>query len=604
MDFQELKSQNYIIFSAPQNREIQGLCFASNYFLINIIYARSSECQSSNDIGQDYIILCTDGRKLSFALCDGVSQSFFGDAAARFLGNRVAKWLIEQSRDKINNIEEEFVHYINSIVPEATEYINKIPITNSLPPMVIKVLEKKRLQGSQTAFICGRLDYEPNLENGNIVIFWMGDSQFELWQNDKEIVKAFTLQKNSKYFWSSSFGTKEKIPNSYKGNIQDKTLLRAYSDGLMLIGENLDRQISIKSLWDKVQKTWSNPLSDDISFIQIEILKEPLLSVAYKPLAIENKIELKKSHKKLNLLRKYLINLQNMIKLTYINIMNKKNFIEKEEQKRKNYYEFILTGAELYYLAELYNAPAILGIQDPFLGLVADEKDNEIEKEIEKAKNSLIEKGYISIIDQQVIIDLLVGGMTDALLFPNTFIILNLSTKESSKQIFFYKNDNFIVKLFPLTAQTPAYIAQIKYNIICCQELNEFSTIIQDELKIKESSANINSSIIIEKEILEEVLKIIQDNKFNSIKDYLQEKGIDYNEMKEFCNDLLFHMRNFSLSITKIKESSKSQYYDLAILEGNNYYWKLMPLEINPNKILITAIDSQEIKRWIEIAIE
>ena len=50
-------------------------------------YNRSADSQAHHDKGQDYLTFHENGKRLVFALCDGVSQSFYGDLAAYLLGD-------------------------------------------------------------------------------------------------------------------------------------------------------------------------------------------------------------------------------------------------------------------------------------------------------------------------------------------------------------------------------------------------------------------------------------------------------------------------------------------------------------------------------------
>lgn len=59
-------------------------------------YARSADTRASGDVGQDYLAVREGPQTLVFALCDGVSQSFYGDLAARYLGDALVAWLGER----------------------------------------------------------------------------------------------------------------------------------------------------------------------------------------------------------------------------------------------------------------------------------------------------------------------------------------------------------------------------------------------------------------------------------------------------------------------------------------------------------------------------
>src|SRR4051812_28143375 len=73
----------------PARREITALA------TLTYLYDRSRDSKQGNAPGQDFITFRCEGQRLAFAVCDGVSQSFYGDLAARFLGEQLVSWLSE-----------------------------------------------------------------------------------------------------------------------------------------------------------------------------------------------------------------------------------------------------------------------------------------------------------------------------------------------------------------------------------------------------------------------------------------------------------------------------------------------------------------------------
>ena len=62
-------------------------------FKIRYAYARSRDCQDSNENGQDYLVWRAESYRAAFALCDGVGQSFFGGIGAQIIGEAIIDWL-------------------------------------------------------------------------------------------------------------------------------------------------------------------------------------------------------------------------------------------------------------------------------------------------------------------------------------------------------------------------------------------------------------------------------------------------------------------------------------------------------------------------------
>jgi len=67
-------------------------------FSYRFAFDRSADSIKANEPGQDYIAIIASDDRIAFVLCDGVSQSFYGDLAARILGDQLVAWLWEMAR--------------------------------------------------------------------------------------------------------------------------------------------------------------------------------------------------------------------------------------------------------------------------------------------------------------------------------------------------------------------------------------------------------------------------------------------------------------------------------------------------------------------------
>jgi len=66
-----------------QERETQVTAQQRRAFGYRYAYSRSADSRVHQDQGEDYLAIHENSRRLVFALCDGVSQSFYGNLAAR-----------------------------------------------------------------------------------------------------------------------------------------------------------------------------------------------------------------------------------------------------------------------------------------------------------------------------------------------------------------------------------------------------------------------------------------------------------------------------------------------------------------------------------------
>ena len=132
--------------SVRQDKETGIRTIVAGNFRLRYLYARSADSRQAGEPGQDYIALRQNGRRLAFALCDGVSQSFYGDLAARLLGDALVKWLWndlppgEFRREFIRQLLRE---HLVALTDEATSEIRRVPISEDAPPLLRDVLEQK-----------------------------------------------------------------------------------------------------------------------------------------------------------------------------------------------------------------------------------------------------------------------------------------------------------------------------------------------------------------------------------------------------------------------------------------------------------------------------
>src|SRR5262249_27706193 len=148
----------------------------------------------------------------AFAVCDGVSQSFYGDLAARFLGEELTRWLFDLSRPQLDAVvkHDQVADTPFTRTDRATKLIQSKPLSANLPPMVKDALIRKRENGSETMFVSGLIDQEAK----ELIVFWMGDMR--LWLRDAagNSVELPDAVWDTKERWSTRVGPKNGKPRS------------------------------------------------------------------------------------------------------------------------------------------------------------------------------------------------------------------------------------------------------------------------------------------------------------------------------------------------------------------------------------------------------
>src|SRR5207253_10209842 len=111
-------------------------------------------------------------------------QSFFGDIAARLLGDALLVWLWRDiGHDaEVASIRQSLDTRLHSLTGAATEVVQKQQLPSHIPEMLHDVLEQKRAMGSESTFVCGKVTPpSPQSPGGQVVLAWLGDSRLRLW---------------------------------------------------------------------------------------------------------------------------------------------------------------------------------------------------------------------------------------------------------------------------------------------------------------------------------------------------------------------------------------------------------------------------------------
>jgi hypothetical protein len=252
--------------------------------VLTYLYDRSRDSKNSKAPGQDFIGYAYDDTRLAFAVCDGVSQSFFGEIAAQYLGERLVGWLLEQETgDAVAaNIEQALKDWVrggNLLVVSKT-------VSPKLPPMVREALERKRDIGSETMFVAGLIDFSAN----RLWSVWMGDMRLWLWDQHGASVAIPDAVWDTKERWSTKVGPKNGGVRSASISLEGITHITAHSDGLGSRTDNL-KAISVNSLNKLAADLADAAASDDVSILDIQPghaeATEPLPAPALEQISLD-----------------------------------------------------------------------------------------------------------------------------------------------------------------------------------------------------------------------------------------------------------------------------------------------------------------------------
>ncbi|WP_211745826.1 PP2C family serine/threonine-protein phosphatase [Paenibacillus sp. Marseille-Q4541] len=230
-------------------------------------YGLSSESASYGDRGQDFAAIHIEGDVCTFVLCDGVSMSYHGDFAAKYLGEALFAWMNE-TKDWSSSLLYQFL--MSLTIPASRELSNYEGSQNANMPILLReVLETKKKQGSQSMYICGKIKLAGK-KRSTLQLAWQGDSRIRLFRNGTEIDLSFEKTRATAERWSTAEGPVGGSPHVCEQTFSsgEDLVLRLYTDGM---GE-LD-PIGIHLPDEEIQVLMDAPhtggLEDDAAFIEL-----------------------------------------------------------------------------------------------------------------------------------------------------------------------------------------------------------------------------------------------------------------------------------------------------------------------------------------------
>jgi hypothetical protein len=241
----------------------------------------SMRCRESREQSlpcQDYAVLIsnTQGTSFSLCVCDGVSGSYKGNFAARYVAGCLVAWL--QKLPALPRRGEKLIRplhkCLNQWVREAQQTLNDFAIAPDVPALVREVLaELRQSHGSETVFFCARIDLvapaaSPVAARG--VFLWMGNVAAQLFTAADQVIELGEKE-NDAPRWSTARGR--------RGSLSVRALalehcerLIVYTDGLRTISDKL-AVLDDAELDAEMHILLAQPTNDDMTVLDIQWLQ-------------------------------------------------------------------------------------------------------------------------------------------------------------------------------------------------------------------------------------------------------------------------------------------------------------------------------------------
>lgn len=251
---------------------------------IRLLSLRCHEAQSQKLPNQDYarIIYRQDTTSLCFCVCDGVGSSYKGDFAAHYIATHLVDWLHNLSvlPPDASKLGSSLQDYLNTLAAPAQSELAQLPLPANIPPLVEEVLTELRTDyGSETVFLCGRLDYDSDEARstqsllrgsgpwvGRAFFGWMGNVSCQLFTTpEHSIVLGDATDRDGR--WSTLRGCRGPL-RIWSRPLSGLDRLLIYTDGFGEPGSPLFN-VGDDEWSEQVRQLFSLPAQDDITALAL-----------------------------------------------------------------------------------------------------------------------------------------------------------------------------------------------------------------------------------------------------------------------------------------------------------------------------------------------
>ena len=228
---------------------------------VRLMLDRSSESARAGEPTQDYLAVRCDGRRLSFAVTDGVGSSFLGDVAAQILAIQLADWFAAAPGG--DQVAWALDQYLRDLSNEVAERVANWPIAESVPALIRASLDLQRSYGSEAMFVAGTVDLSGR-RDATASVAWLGDTRLRVIMRDGQLLDHSGRTKDR---WSSRLGPRGEV-QSRAWPVAELARLLACTDGVISV---LDSAIELSdaALQEVVTQQARRPGNDDMALVDI-----------------------------------------------------------------------------------------------------------------------------------------------------------------------------------------------------------------------------------------------------------------------------------------------------------------------------------------------
>ncbi|MEH7457881.1 protein phosphatase 2C domain-containing protein [Bacillus sp. JJ1127] len=236
-------------------------------FICKYGYYRARESQELQESGQDFLAFHMNDSSITFAVCDGVGMSFCGELASAFIGKKLMNWLYNLKNPyESNSLQKELHELLQVWTNEGMEIVKSFQLPENTAWLLAEVLEEKRKHGSESMFICGKIELVMSENKARVLCVMHGDSSIHFLKNDKQHTEYIQKERDTHKRWSTCKGIiGEPVEILCKTvPINEVNRIIVHSDGLPIL-----KQYEEANLKEEIARTQESPTSDDIAYFDI-----------------------------------------------------------------------------------------------------------------------------------------------------------------------------------------------------------------------------------------------------------------------------------------------------------------------------------------------
>lgn len=244
--------------------------FGSNV-TARLLSVRCREAQTQTLRNQDFagLVSQNSGSSLCFCVCDGVGSSYRGDYAASYLAAHLLTWL--QEMPEVPQDIALFTSTVHGLLDlwayDARIQLKKAAIPSETPQLAREVIEELRdTYGSETVFLCGRIDTEASSGQAQAILCWMGNVTARIFLTTEQSILLGNAHDDANR-WSTLQGRRGRV-DIWHTTFATPERLVIYTDGLDAIGEDL-AFLSDDEWHIQVQKLLLSPKNDDMTALEL-----------------------------------------------------------------------------------------------------------------------------------------------------------------------------------------------------------------------------------------------------------------------------------------------------------------------------------------------